>query len=63
MTELDTTQNHFSDNSSALLATPESFDFELDHSMSDHDLLLHHVVEHDHSLYALDCCLGELGAM
>ncbi len=28
--------------------------------MSDHDMLLSHVTQQDHELYALDCCLGEL---
>lgn len=33
---------------------------QIDSSMSDHDMFLQHVAQHDHELYALDCCLSDI---
>ncbi len=56
MAELDTEK--FSKHT--ITPTPEDLDFDVDPSMEDHDMLLHHVVQHDHELYALDSSLSEL---
>lgn len=57
MAEIETQLEHFTPQhleSDPLLSTPVS------EEMSDHDMLLHHVTQHDHELYALDCCLSEM---
>lgn len=56
MTNIDTEQMY----NNEILPTPEHHDFEVDDAMEDHDMLLQHVTQHDHELYALDCCLGEI---
>lgn len=33
---------------------------DIDSNMSDHDMLMNHVAQQDHELYALDCCLSEI---
>ncbi|MFI3328010.1 MAG: hypothetical protein SNH79_04725 [Rikenellaceae bacterium] len=33
---------------------------EVQHDMDDHEMLLHHVTQHDHELYALDCALCDI---
>ncbi len=59
MAELDS-KNKTSRPTNTLLATPESFDFEVDEAMEDHDMLYHHVAQGDHELYAMDCCLSDM---
>ncbi|MFR9620505.1 MAG: hypothetical protein SNH63_04690 [Rikenellaceae bacterium] len=54
MGKIDTEQEYYNQNTDAL-ATAEISD-----QMSDHDMLLHHVTQHDHELYMLDCCLSEI---
>ncbi len=56
MAELDTPRMQYNE----IIPTPQHHDFEVDTEMSDHDMLLHHVAQNDHELYALDCCLGEI---
>ncbi len=56
MAELDPEKQQYS----ALIQTPEDLDFEVDPTMEDHDMLLHHVVQHDHELYAIDSSLTEM---
>lgn len=60
MTKLDTPQEHYNTQQSTLISTPAEFDFAIDHTMDDHDLMLHHVAQHDPELYAMDCCLAEM---
>lgn len=63
MAELDTERDNFSPtthHNNGLIATPTEFDFEVDEQMQDHDLLLHHVVQHDHELYAFESSLSEI---
>lgn len=59
MANIDTEREQYT-HTAGLSATPSGFDFEVDPQMDDHDLLIHHVAEHDSELYALDCCLGEM---
>lgn len=49
------TEHELYDDQSDMLAS-----LNIDPNMSDHDMLMHHVAQHDHELYALDCCLSEI---
>ncbi len=33
---------------------------EIQHDMDDHDMLLQHVTQNDHELYAIDCALCDI---
>ncbi len=57
MADIDTsleqfTPKHLSED--GILSTP------VNDEMDDHDMILHHVTQHDASLYALECCLSEI---
>ncbi len=57
MAQIDTQMEHFTPEhleSDTLLSTPVT------ESMTDEDMMLHHVSQGDHELYALHCCLSEL---
>ncbi len=54
MGNIDTVHEHYNEQSDALA------DVEIDTEMNDHDMLIHHVAQYDHDLYALDCCLSEI---
>ncbi len=56
MADFDTEKQH----PTQLTPTPTDLNFEVDPSMEDHDMLLHHVVQHDHEMYAFDSSLNEL---
>ncbi len=56
MADIDTERESYSQ----LLETPSEFDFAIDESHSDDDLMIHHVAQHDHELYSLDCAMSEL---
>ncbi|MFI3288991.1 MAG: hypothetical protein SNH55_06310 [Rikenellaceae bacterium] len=57
MAESDTQLEHFTPQhleNDPLLSAP------INEQMSDHDMLLHHVTQHDPELYAMDCCLSDM---
>ncbi len=56
MAEIDTEQENYTQ----LQPTPNDFDFAIDESHTDQDLMIHHVAQHDPELYGLDCELSEL---
>lgn len=57
MAQIDTQLEHFNEQhleGDKHLSTPVT------EEMTDDDMMLHHVTQYDHELYALDCCLSEL---
>ncbi|MFI3305693.1 MAG: hypothetical protein R3Y68_04180 [Rikenellaceae bacterium] len=56
MAEIDTERENYTQ----LLQTPAELDFVIDESHSDDELILHHVAQHDHELYGMDCSLTDL---